>query len=112
MSYKYLLLDLPTDHEVDGFLPTECDVVRAILTNRKMGQDVRHVRAMTKSSLVDRLPTKTCDDIRFVHVAGHGNRKGVGLMGDVVPWRELAEVLKGFCTPLAKVCSQRSPGSI
>lgn len=102
MIYKYLLLDLPADHEVDDFLPTECDVVRAVLANRGSGANVRQVRATTKASLDSRLPQRAYEDVRFVHIAGHGSRKGMSLIGDVLSWRELAAVLKCFCAPLRR----------
>lgn len=35
--FLYVLISFPSDHEVDIGIPTECDVVRAILTNGQYG---------------------------------------------------------------------------
>ena len=36
-----------------------------------------------------------------MHVAGHGNKRGAGLIGGRLTWERLAEELKEYCAPLA-----------
>lgn len=98
--YTHLLIDLPSDHEVDDLLPTECDVIRAVVSNLGQGKKVRHVRATRLHSLQSKRPQKPYGGIRFVHVAGHGDKRGTGLIGGTLTWKMLTGVLKQYCAPL------------
>jgi hypothetical protein len=69
-KHGFLLFDLPSDHEVDGGLSTECDVIKSILHNRAMGGRVKIIRATTKGTL-DSLP-RYHSKVQFVHLACHG----------------------------------------
>ena len=101
MTYTHLLIDLPSDHEIDDVLPTECDVIRAVVSNLGQGKKVRHVRATRLKSLRTRRPTTPYEGVRFVHVAGHGDDVGAGLIGGTLTWTELAGELKEYCARLA-----------
>ena len=100
--YTHLLIDLPSDHEVDDLLPTECDVIRSIVSNLGQGKNVRHVRATRLASLRAKQPRQPYRGVRFVHVAGHGDKSGAGLIGGTLRWSKLADELKGYCAPLAR----------
>ena len=99
--YTHLLIDLPSDHEVDDLLPTECDVIRSVVSNRGQGKNVRHVRATRLASLRDKRPRQPYQGVRFVHVGGHGDETGAGLIGGTLKWSKLADELKCYCAPLA-----------
>ena len=63
MSYTYLLFDLPSDHEVEWVLATECDSIRGILANKHSGQKVKHMRATTIEGLGRTIPQKPYKDV-------------------------------------------------
>ena len=101
--YTYLLIDLPSEHEVDDLLPTECDVIRSVVSNLGQGKKVRHVRATRLKSLRAKRPRpKPYRGVRFVHVAGHGDDTGAELIGGTLRWSKLSDELKGYCAPLAE----------
>ncbi len=95
---RYLLLDFPSDHEVDGSLATECSVINALLTNNELGTRTKHFRLSSLASF-KKLPNYSYDP-KFVHVACHGGPKGIGLIGGWVPWQEFAKEMKAILQPL------------
>ncbi len=104
-GYTHLLLDFPSDHEVEDSLPTECDVIRSVVSNRGEDGKVKHVRATRFEALQKKCPRHPYEHVGFVHVAGHADERGLGLIGDAIGWCELADVLKDYCAPLA--CDQQ-----
>ncbi len=74
MSYNYLLLDLPSHHEVEWVLATECDSIRGILANKLRGPKVKHVHATTQEGLQKTVPQRPYLHVKYVHLAPAGNR--------------------------------------
>lgn len=98
--FSFYLLDLPSDHEVDEDLSTECEVIRAILHNRGFKSVVK----TTRMSSVDRFESATWRSypkIGYLHLATHGGKRGIGLIGGRVKWVELAKRLKIAAPKLA-----------
>ena len=99
MSFTHLLLDLISDHEVDGELATECEVISTIFSNKGEGV-VKRIRATQLKSLEDNRPKRPLEDVRYVHLSGHGDKDGPGFICDEVSWKELAQELHYFVAPL------------
>lgn len=97
-KFRFMLLDLPDDDEVEGSLSSECEIVRAILASRGLGSRVKHYRFTSLESL-DR-PASYEYDPKFVHISGHGGQHSVSLLGGHVTWSDLAE---DFLAPRLKV---------
>lgn len=99
--FSFYLIDLPSDHEVDEGLSTECEVIRAILSNRGF-------RSLTKSAQVtsrarfNKYQWRAHSKVGFVHLAAHGSRSGIGLIGGDINWNDLAEKLKIIAPKLLK----------
>lgn len=86
MTVQFLLYDLPSDHEVDLNIVTECDVIRSIISNRQQGKKVKVIRATQELP-----PTNKTNEVAYVHLSGHGNKQGLGLIGGSVKWVDVAE---------------------
>lgn len=91
------MLDLPDDDEVDGFLSSECEIIRAILASRGLGGRVKHYRFSSLASL-ERYPVYEYDP-KFVHISGHGGEHHIEVLGGNLTWTELAE---DFLSPRLK----------
>ena len=100
--YTYLLLDMPSDHEIEGFVMTECDVIRALLVNKGAGKNVKLIKFTTEESL-ENIPQKPYKGIRYVHMSSHGlkNGNGIGLLGGSVEWKHVADWIKKYLEPLS-----------
>ena len=98
--YTYLLLDMPSDHEIEGFVMTECDVIRALLVNKGVGKNVKLIKVTTEESLKN-VPHNPYKGIRYVHMSSHGFKKGIGLIGGEVEWEGVAEWVKKYLNPLS-----------
>ena len=93
MTVQFLLYDLPSDHEVELNIVTECDVIRAIVSNRNQGKKVKSVRFASASSFRDDIVTPT-KKVTYVHLAGHGSKRGLGFIDGVVEWSVVAKRIK------------------
>jgi hypothetical protein len=80
-AYGFLLLDLPSDHEIEGNIVTECQAIRAILHNRGLGAMAKIITATTTDGL-EKVRAQRYSRLGFVHVAAHASRKGIALIGD------------------------------
>lgn len=89
MTIEYLLLDSPSDHEVDDSVVTECDVIKAIVSNKDEGQKVKLVKSTTKDRFSR--PPVPLKSVTYVHLSGHGNEKGLCLIGGSVKWKDVAK---------------------
>jgi hypothetical protein len=98
-KYGFLLFDFPSDHEVDLALPTECEVVWALLINRRLGSRVKLIKATTAERL-ERLPRYRYG-VQFVHVGGHGSASQIGLLGGNIGVRKAARLITGCLHRLA-----------
>jgi hypothetical protein len=88
-SFRFVLIDLPSDHEVDNNIVRECQVIQALLHNRNLGTVTKVITA----SSVDNFRTadwRPYPQVGFVHVAAHGGEKGIGLIGGEVSWGTLS----------------------
>jgi hypothetical protein len=99
-KHGFLLFDLPSDHEVEGTLSTECDVVKSIVWNRGLGNRVKTIRATTPASFVA-YPTYKFK-VQYVHLACHGGSDGIGMIGGKVAWAKVAKQIKRHLQPLEK----------
>lgn len=70
-KYSFFLLDTPSDHEIDGRLSTECQIISSILHNRGFKAVVKTETISSKSRFLDRR-WGPYNGVGFVHVAGHG----------------------------------------
>ena len=100
MSYTYLLLDLPSHHEVESVLATECDSIRGILANQFRDRKVKHVRATTREGLQETVPQRPYLHVKYVHLACHGDEHGIGLIGAKLRWTQLAQHIVRYVPPL------------
>src|SRR5688572_1807229 len=88
----YLLFDLPSDHEVESALTTECELIETIIHNLDMPTQVKRicVASTTKFRKCQRYRLR----VQFVHLAGHGSKKGIGMLGGDLKWGEVAAQIK------------------
>ena len=100
MRYTYLLLDLPSDHEVESVLATECDSIRGILANQFKDPKVKHVRATTLKGLQRTVPRSPYPHVKYVHLACHGDENSIGLIGANLSWSRLAKHIVRYIPPL------------
>lgn len=100
-QFKALLFDLPSDHEVEGGIATECQMIGSLLANNGVGSLVKTVRATTPGGLYPKhLNQKPYEGINVVHIATHGIPQGISLIGGDLFWEEVAERLRIFIAPL------------
>jgi hypothetical protein len=99
--FTFFLIDLPSDHEVDQGLTTECEVIRAILSNRGF-QSITKTARLTSVARFRSEVFKPYSKVGFVHLATHGHKSGVALIGGKVRWVEVATKLKTVAPPLPK----------
>ncbi|WP_162800717.1 hypothetical protein [Acidibrevibacterium fodinaquatile] len=99
--YGFVLLDCPSDHEIDGNLVTECQVVQSLLSNRRLGSATKLIRVTSYSGFRNS-NWKTYNAIGFLHVAGHGSKFGLGFIGGNVSWKDVAKTLKKVAPKLDK----------
>lgn len=84
----YLLFDLPSDHEVESALVTECEVIETLLHNKRMGARVKRI-CVASTERLRRCPTFRYS-VQFVHLACHGGKDGIEMLGGTMSWREVA----------------------
>ena len=89
MTVQFLLYDLPSDHEVEQNIVTECDVIRAIISNKDQGKKVKVIRATSSESFLRHRTAKT-KEVKYVHLSGHGNEDGLEFINGMVRWEDVA----------------------
>ena len=89
MTIEYLLFDLPSDHEIERNVVTECDVIRAIVSNKGQGKKVKVVKATTKTGFTGKMRSTT--SVKYVHLSGHGDKTGLVPIRGRVDWECTAE---------------------
>jgi hypothetical protein len=97
-SFGFALIDLPSDHEIDGGLVTESQMIRSILHNRGLGSKTKLFRATSKDGF-DNIG-RPYKDLGFLHLATHGSPKGISLIGVGVNWSDVALKLKQIAPAL------------
>jgi hypothetical protein len=96
----YLLFDLPSDHEVERALATEYETIAAIISNRGMHARVKRVPVASIERFMN-YPTYRYG-VQFVHLARHGGRQGIGMLGGVVGWGDVAKQIVKHLHPLKR----------
>jgi hypothetical protein len=99
-KFGFLLFDLPSDHEVERSLSTECDVIAALIANRGMASRAKTIRVAS----IDRLtsyPTYRYQ-VQFLHLACHGGKTGIGLLGGTMNWATVADQITKHLKPLGQ----------
>ena len=89
MTVQFLLYDLPSDHEVELNIVTECDVIRSIISNKDQGKKVKVIRATNCESFLRHRTAKT-KEVKYIHLSGHGNEDGLGFINGIVEWGDVA----------------------
>jgi hypothetical protein len=96
---RFLMFDFPGDHEVDVALPTECELIKALLTNRGLGSRLKLMKFSSGESLKKLQNYKY--DPKFIHISGHGGPYSLGLIGGSIRWKNLCDdVLTRLLNPL------------
>ena len=95
----YLLFDLPSDHEIEGTLTTECQTIEAIIHNNGMPARVKRICVASTERFMS-YPTYKYS-VQFVHLACHGGKKGIGMLGGHVAWKEVANQVTKHLQPLS-----------
>jgi hypothetical protein len=100
--FSFYLIDLPSDHEVDEGLSTECEVIRAILSNRGFHSVTKTAR-ISSSDRFRSFSWRPYPGVGYVHLATHGLKSGagIGLIGGKVNWSEVAQKLKAVAPRLS-----------
>jgi len=99
--FSFILLDLPSDHELDDRLVTECDMLRAMLHNRGFKSKIKVIRA-TSTHAVQSIPDRLYPKVGFVHLSAHGGPEGVGLVGGSMSWASIGSVVTKLVPPLGR----------
>jgi hypothetical protein len=86
-SFAFVLIDLPSDHEIENNIVRECQVISAILHNRDLGTVTKTITATSVSNFKD-ADWRPYPGTGFVHLATHGGRSGIGLMEAPCPGRK------------------------
>lgn len=101
---RFLLLDIPGEHEIEGNLATECQVIAAVLANLELDRVTKHIRIASTRTLGNLGPYAY--DPQVVHLAGHATEEGVWIQGQVAKWETVALRLAGLLVPLP-ACQER-----
>lgn len=97
----YLLFDLPSEHEIEGTLTTECQTIEAIIHNNGMPARVKRICVASTERFMG-YPTYKYG-VQFVHLACHGGKNGIGMLGGHVAWKDVAKQVTKHLHPLAPV---------
>ena len=97
-KHGYLLFDLPSDHEIEEGLSTECEVIRAIVVNKDGENRVKTIRVATPESFISYPLYKY--QVQYVHLACHGGPLGIGMIGSQVKWSQVTKQIKRHLKPL------------
>lgn len=96
---RFLLLDLPSDHEIDSSLATECTTIAALLHNRGLGKRLKHFKLTTEKSF-GCLPYYTYEP-QFIHLSCHASSREIWLLGGSMTWKSFSDKLKSILAPLS-----------
>lgn len=84
----YLLFDLPSDHEIEGSIATECQIIQAIIHNKGQRARVKRICVASTKRFMN-YPTYKYG-VQFVHLSCHGGSKNIGMLGGTVSWENVA----------------------
>ncbi len=91
--FRFILIDTPSDHEVDNNIVRECQVIQALLHNRNLGTVTKVITGSSVENFKG-ADWRPYPKVGFAHVAAHGGNKGIGLIGGEVGWGILSKRLK------------------
>lgn len=94
-KFGYFIFDCPSDHEIDGWLLSESDAIRAVLANRNLGTRLKQVTCTTVDSFKAVTPRQYAG-IKYVHLGGHGSKAGLGFIGGAVSWADIGKKLSAM----------------
>ncbi len=95
----YLIFDLPSDHEVESELATECKTIQSIIHNKGMRARVKRICVASRERFMN-YPTYKYS-VQFVHIACHGGKSGIGMLGGTVSWAEVSKQIIKHIRPLS-----------
>lgn len=84
----YLLFDLPGDHEVEFALATECEIIESLIHNMSMKARVKRI-CVASIEKFRTYPTYRYQ-VQFVHLACHGEKSGIWMLGGPMKWTDVA----------------------
>lgn len=99
--YGFVLIDLPSDHEIENGIVRECQVIAAILHNRAFGTVTKTFTATSVENFKS-AGWRSYPGTGFVHLSTHGGKTGIGLIGGDLRWAHVADKLKTVAPQLAK----------
>ena len=94
----YLLFDLPGDHEIESSLATQCMVIESLIHN--LGRKARVKRVCVASTARFKTYPTYKYGVQFVHLACHGGKHGIEMLGGNISWKEVADQVKRHLHPL------------
>ncbi len=94
----YLLFDLPSDHEVEAGISTESMVIQSIIHNRDSQAVVKRI-CVASVGKMKKCPTYKYN-VQFVHLACHGGRRGIAMLGGSMAWGDAISQIKKYLNPL------------
>ncbi len=102
-KYEYVLLDFPADHEIAFGVPTEADMVYALLTNRGLRSSTVRYKITSRDTFEALLKRSqpAYKAVSFVHISGHANQDGVGLLGEYASWEEVGTLIRRLVEPVS-----------
>jgi hypothetical protein len=95
---KYLLIDLPSDHEIEEGLATECDVLNAMLANNELSGLTKHIKVGRIETFKKMATYPYVAEI--IHISAHATMEGLWLLGEVIKWDDVADCLAGAVAAL------------
>ena len=93
-NIKYLLFDLPSDHEIESNLITEGELIESVLANNRdsksqsLKSKVKRIRIVSTARFA-KLGSYSYRP-QFVHLCGHGKQSGIDLIDGEVHWDNVA----------------------
>ena len=95
-------IDCPSDHEIDGILTTECDTLKALISNRNLGSRLKNPIKISTVESFRNIKESYKYSPQYVHLAGHGSKDGLGLIGGLIEWEEVGRKLSNIMKELKK----------
>ena len=101
-KFGFVFIDCPSDHEIDGILTTECDTLKALISNRNLGSRLKNPIKISTVESFRNIKESYKYSPQYVHLAGHGSKDGLGLIGGLIEWEEVGRKLSNIMKELKK----------
>ncbi|MDF2434909.1 MAG: hypothetical protein JWP44_4540 [Mucilaginibacter sp.] len=105
-SAEFLVIDLPSDHQIENGLTTEGQLIATLLHERGLG-DATRLEVVASKERFKSLAKTHHPDAKIVHIAAHADRDGLGAMGHDLTWDEVAHVLTQIVPSLEDAQEER-----